>query len=381
VTDHLENGSEARHVEPHVSPDMRELSVIIKALNEEGNIERTLRAALLAVDGIDAEVILADSLSDDATVSIASRFPVTIVQLTQASDRSCGIGAQLGFQHARGRWVLIIDGDMEIDREWLLTAMRFLKEHADYGGVGGMVTDINLDNIEFKARQTRKAKSTLPGEVDRLYGGGLYRREAIEQVGYFTHRALHACEELELGLRLATRGWRMQRLAMVSIRHYGHTVPIWTLIGKRWRSHYVDGAGELLRASLFKPWFWRAVSCQALPLAVIGWWCSILLLAMASWEDVRWSAVLILLILLPLVAMTARKRSVSIGLYSVMAWCIDAAGLVRGFFRPQQAPQNRVDSRVIGQTGESRATARSAAPSDSRKCTSSAPTVSREFTR
>ena len=67
-----------------------ELSVVIKALNEERNIERTLACALAAVAGRDAEVILADSLSTDRTVALASAYPVKVVQLEEPGDRGCG---------------------------------------------------------------------------------------------------------------------------------------------------------------------------------------------------------------------------------------------------------------------------------------------------
>lgn len=322
-----------------------ELSVVIKALNEERNIERTLRAALTAVEGVDAEVILADSLSSDATVSIAKQFPVTIVQLVHGEQRCCGIGAQLGYQHARGQWILIIDGDMEVDRAWLLAAIRHMHTHPDLAGVGGMVTDINLENIEFRARQQRKP--TQPGDIDRLYGGGLYRRKAIEQVGYLTHRSLHACEELELGLRLTAAGWRMQRMDMESIRHHGHTVPMWTLIRRRWRSSYVNGSGDLLRASMWRPWFWRAVACQALPLVVIVWWLTMLALAVAASIDGTWLSWLAAVVLLPIAMMLAKKRSVALGLYSILMWCVESAGLLRGLSSRPLNPEAPIDSRVL----------------------------------
>jgi glycosyltransferase involved in cell wall biosynthesis len=68
------------------------VSVIIKALNEERNIARAIESALAALNKVDGEIILADGGSSDRTVEIASRYPITIVQLTNASDRSCGSG-------------------------------------------------------------------------------------------------------------------------------------------------------------------------------------------------------------------------------------------------------------------------------------------------
>jgi glycosyltransferase involved in cell wall biosynthesis len=325
------------------------LSIVIKALNEERNIERTLRSAVAAAQGLAAEVIVADSLSSDRTVEIARQFPVVVVQLQHGAERCCGIGAQLGYQHALGRYVLVLDGDMEVEAGWLRAAMDRLDAEPRLAGVGGLVEDVNLDNIEFRARQQRRPPDMRPGTVDRLDMGGLYRREAIESVDYLTHRSLHACEELELGLRLGAAGWRLERLDRASIHHYGHTVDTWTLVRRRWRSRYVNGAGELLRASLGQPWFWRAVASLKLRIVVLGWWLTMLLLVLVAIAGVDRRAWLVALIvaLLPPTVMVWRKRSVAMGLYSVFSWCVDAAGLLRGLFARTADPRSPIASRVL----------------------------------
>jgi len=329
---------------PAPAPDV---SIVIKALNEERNIERTLRAAVAAVEGLAAEVILADSLSSDRTVEIARQFPVTVVQLKNSAERCCGIGAQLGYQHAKGRYVLVLDGDMEVAADWLWAAIARLDAEPRLAGVGGLVSDVNLDNIEFRARQLRRPANLRAGTVARLDGGGLYRREAIEAVGYLTHRSLHACEELELGLRLAAAGWHLERLDRVSIHHHGHTVDMWTLMRRRWRSRYVNGGGELLRSSLGRPWFWPTLGSLRFRLFVVGWWVTLLLLAASGGFDRRAWAAAVVVALLPPAAMVWRKRSLAIGLYSVFSWCVDAAGLFRGFFARIADPRSRIDSRVL----------------------------------
>ena len=76
---------------------MTGVSVIIKALNEQANVANAIESALRAVASVGGEVILADALSDDRTVQIARRYPITIAQLVRAADRGCGSGPQLGF--------------------------------------------------------------------------------------------------------------------------------------------------------------------------------------------------------------------------------------------------------------------------------------------
>ena len=329
------------------APAQFEISIIIKALNEEHNISRTLESALHATQGLNAEIILADSMSTDNTISIARKYKIKIVQLQNSSDRCCGIGAQLGYQHCSGDFILIIDGDMSVERDWLLSALNKIKNDSTLGGVGGIVDDVNLDNIEFRARRQRKPADMLPGQVDRLDCGGLYRQKAIAGIDYLTHRSLHSREELELGLRLNHAGWRMERLDMISIHHYGHTIPMWPLIKKRWHSRYANGMGELLRASFGKPWLTAALMRMKLSIAVIGWWLTSAFLGTALLFTSKLAPIFFIVTLTPPVLMTIKKRSIGMGLYSILSWCVDAAGLIRGVTSKIVDPRIKIASKII----------------------------------
>lgn len=323
------------------------VSIVIKALNEEKKIAKTIQSCLDAVRGLDAEIILADSCSTDKTIEIAKEFPIKIVQLKNPKEKCCGIGPQLGYQHSVGDYVLVIDGDMVLERDWFHKAIALLDADPLLGGVGGVVDDVNLDNIEFQARKQRQPKDMEPGYVDRLNMGGLYRRAAIEKIDYLTHRGLHACEEFELGLRITSAGWKLFRLNDISIHHYGHTIPILQLVRKRWRSKYINGLGELLKASWGNRWFASVFLASLLYLTVIGW----LLLCLALLGFSIYGAVELylplLIFIMPYLVMIVKKRSLLMGCYSVFSWMIDAAGLLRGVVSSLPDPRREIDSRVI----------------------------------
>ena len=89
------------------------LTIGIKTLNEERRIAAALASAVEAARPWQGEIILADSGSTDRTIEIARNFPVKIVQLADEADKSCGAGAQLAFQYARGEYFYLLDGDMD----------------------------------------------------------------------------------------------------------------------------------------------------------------------------------------------------------------------------------------------------------------------------
>src|SRR5258708_27331972 len=152
------------------------VSIIIKALNEERHIAAAIESALAALGEMDGEVILADGGSRDRTIDIALRYPIKIVQLSNIEDRSCGAGAQLGFQYSSGRYLCLIDGDMRLHTDFLPAALKFLEENPTVGGVGGFVIDRDIANLEFEQRTKRHDPDRRAGPVTRLNGCGVYRR-------------------------------------------------------------------------------------------------------------------------------------------------------------------------------------------------------------
>jgi glycosyltransferase involved in cell wall biosynthesis len=160
------------------------VSILVKTLNEADNIDRCLRSCLVALEGIDGEVVVADSLSEDSTVARALQYPVTVVQLERRRDRGCGVGAQLAFQHARGKYVYVIDGDMELPPAFLGMALEFMERERHVAGVSGQLEEARPDTDLARIRGSRRRPSHEGvGQVDALNGGGLYRREAIEDAG------------------------------------------------------------------------------------------------------------------------------------------------------------------------------------------------------
>jgi glycosyltransferase involved in cell wall biosynthesis len=326
------------------------VSVIIKALNEEHNIQAAIESSLRAVAETGGEVILADSHSTDRTVAIASAYPVRIVQLAFAHERSCGAGPQLGYQHARGDYIYILDGDMQMVPGFLSQALAFLAQHPEAAGVAGRVVEQNLASLEYRERGLRAPSHLAPGHVDRLDGGGLYRRRAIEEAGYFSDRNLHSYEELDLGVRLRSLGWTLWRIPADSVTHYGHDAPPYQLLMRRWRSRYVCGAGELLRASLGRPGMrlvLRDVRELRIYAGVIAWWAALLSVAFWPLDTATRAACFAALAVAPLAIMFWRKRSIERAIYSVVSWCFHAAGLARGLLHKRLPPRSFIPSRVL----------------------------------
>jgi glycosyltransferase involved in cell wall biosynthesis len=319
------------------------VSVIIKALDEGRHIGPSIESALAAIERVGGEVILADSGSTDGTVEIARRYPVTIVQLKHRSERRCGIGPQLGYQLARGEYVYILDGDMELEPEFLASALAAMEADSRLAGVAGTVEEQSDASYQFRGRKRRAHEGVARNDCEWLDMGGLYRVEALRDVGYFSNRNLHAFEEMELGLRLCAAGWRLRRIAASGVRHHGRPEGTWSLLLRRWRSRYLDGTGELLRASMGRPYFYRAVQTQRHLFVALAMW-SALVAALVLLPLSPWPLVGVLGALAALVGLRAvRARSLRDACLGQLVWQVTALAMLRGFVARPRNPHEPVE--------------------------------------
>jgi glycosyltransferase involved in cell wall biosynthesis len=332
------------------------VSVVIKALNEEARICAAIESALRAVRSVGGEVVLADSCSTDRTVELARAYPIRIVQLRHPQERRCGAGPQLGFQHSRGEFIYLLDGDMEILDGFLAPALDFLKAHPDVAGVGGRVLEQNTVSLEYIARTQRVQAHLQPGCVDRLDYGGLYRRSAIEAAGYFSDRNLHSYEEFDLAMRLRSVGWKLWRLPIDVLHHFGHDAPPYQLLLRRWRNAYLCGTGELLRAAAGQQRLrlvLRDLRELRIYLGVLLWWSVLLSVPFWPLSGQARLAWLSTVLMAPLLLMLWRKRSWNKALYSVVSWCLNAAGLLRGLLQQRRPVTGLIASQLLKELPES----------------------------
>jgi len=326
------------------------VSVILKTLNEEERIGPAIESVLTALNGIGGEVVVADGGSRDRTLAIAANYSVRVVQLKPAIRPSCGIGPQLGFQYSREPFICLMDGDMLLDSGFLPDALAFLEANPQAAGVTGHVEEMNHTSLEYVRRGRRVSPENRTGAIDRMNGGGLYRREAVEQAGYLSDRNLHGYEEFDLGVRLRVCNWTLHRLDRRFVSHFGHALNAYRLLVRRWKSGYLRGIGELLRAALGKPQ-WRQL-IRDLPelklwAAVYVWLTAMIVLPFITPNPALGLAIDTGLIAVAVGVMGLKQRSLPLGLYAVVAWLFHAAALPLGFFQARKAPEAWIDSRIV----------------------------------
>lgn len=313
------------------------ISFIIKALNEENKIASCIQSCLKASENFKSEIILVDSVSEDKTVEIAKSYPIKIVQFTHVKDRSCGAAAELGYQCSTGDYLFFIDGDMELEEGFVEGALSILLSDERIAGVGGIIRDNSSRTYSDRKRIEYYDMLDKKVEVSSLGGGGLYRRSAIEVAGCFANSELKACEELDLGIRLRNKGFKMYRLPSVSVNHTGHSESTFQMYQRLWSTGRLTSYAVLLRSFLGTGMFFSALlSCW---FAVVPMLSIVLGSTLCFFVGMYNASMIFALVWLGIVLLLSiKKKSISSGVLSVFSWWII---FISSFGVLRKIPNNR----------------------------------------
>lgn len=231
-----------------------ELSVIIIARNEAQNIARAIESILCTVENHPrTEILLVDSASTDDTVEIAKRYPINIVRLDPSWNLSAAAGRYIGTCYSNGDLILYLDGDMELDPEWLDHSIPFALEHPQVAVVGGYRRDVYIEKGQIVS-EVDWGQSSQGYAMDVKYIGGamLCRRLALQEVGGF-QPYLKSEEEVDLCMRLRYAGYKLVRLPYYICRHY--CIPLESVASsqRRFRLNLWLGYGQVPRYYLGTP--------------------------------------------------------------------------------------------------------------------------------
>jgi hypothetical protein len=114
-------------------------------------------------------------------------------------------------------FVQFLDGDCELDRDWLGNGLAFLRQNPRHAVVCGRVRERDPDRSVFN-RLCDWEWQTPAGEVKACGGNALVRVSAFREVGGFREELI-AGEEPEMCLRLRQAGWQVHRLATEMVLH------------------------------------------------------------------------------------------------------------------------------------------------------------------
>jgi len=309
------------------------ISAVVVARNEAATLGVCLAAARRALDSVGGgEILLVDSASSDRTAEIGIEAGCRVLTVRKASRFCPSAMRWIGASRTRSRYLLFLDGDCELEPDFLPAALQVLEVDPVLGVVAGKRSDFY---------RTRKGVVSAPEEYygshagtpssRASYGGcALYRRLALNEAGSFDP-FLRAKEEEELASRIVRAGYRIEVLPRPMIRHM--TVPRESprrLLRTLNHGFYV-GRGQAARLFISRGQFenaFRGLDRVILVQAhlVLGTLC-----AWAAWRSVWWPALFWAVLSVAGFAFFAlRARSIKRAAFYGAEWTIQGVCLFAG---------------------------------------------------
>jgi GT2 family glycosyltransferase len=224
-----------------------DLSVVVVSHNGREMALRTLRSAMSRAGSASIEWFVVDCGSSDGTPdSIAREFPD--VRLFRRANIGFAAGNNVALTHARGRYVLLLNPDVEMRQGTLAELVAALDERPEVGAAsivhvddGGRLlysmrrfstplrklgeglalhrwTPLDtVQEVDTCAAHYREERST-----DWVVGAFIaVRREALEQVGPLDERFFLYAEEKDWCYRIREAGWDVRHLPSLTMAHVG----------------------------------------------------------------------------------------------------------------------------------------------------------------
>ncbi len=175
----------------------------------------------------DFETILVDNGSVDGSRELLhNSYPsVRLIELPENTGFSHGNNE--GLQVAAGEYVVVLNNDTEAEPDWLAELVAVADAHPEAGQVGCRICSMGdhdvIDSLghgvcadgmtrgRFRLKKWSALAERFAPVSEMLFGTAcvsLYRRSAIDQVGFFDDDMFAFAEDSDLGLRLRWGGWK-----------------------------------------------------------------------------------------------------------------------------------------------------------------------------
>lgn len=198
------------------------VSIIVPVYNEEKVVQLSIQS-LLKLDYDNYEIIVVNDGSNDGTAEAAESMvgyqqgvrEMIKVSLINKPNGGKSRALNAGIRHSNAEIVLCMDGDSQLNPDSLKLAVRHFS-NPEIGAVAGNVKVINrgklltdLQALEYieGLNMARSAQSfinlvnIIPGPL------GLFRKKAIEEVGFYSSDTF--AEDADLTLKVLAKGWKI----------------------------------------------------------------------------------------------------------------------------------------------------------------------------
>ena len=191
--------------------ELESLGIVVIGRNEGQRLVRCLESISPQCE----KIVYVDSGSTDNSLKAASSFGVLTIPLDENQPFTAARARNEGFQRLIAsfpeiEFVQFVDGDCEIQSDWLAVGIRFLRSNKDVAIVTGHLEEKHPEQSIYNMMCDIEWETPV-GEANSCGGIMIIRRSAFAEVSGFRDELI-AGEEPDLCIRMRNRHWRIWHL-------------------------------------------------------------------------------------------------------------------------------------------------------------------------
>lgn len=190
-----------------------DVSILTPVHNDGDYIALSLSASLALDTDLCIEVIVIDDGSTDNSADVAQRFAakdprVSLIQKPAGGEASA---LNAGLVKACGKYIAIIEADVEVRADWLKQALPRL-EDPEVMGVGGYLLTPPEDSAVARLAGYEieyRMKRWDPLLFHITSANAMYKREAFDTFGTFREELINSCLDMDFNQRIIASGKKL----------------------------------------------------------------------------------------------------------------------------------------------------------------------------
>ena len=233
----------------------------------ENLLHRCLQTIYQYTKDISFEIIVIDNNSQDGTSEmIEQNFP-EVKLIKNPYNKGVAPARNQGIKEASGKYILILDADMELVENTIKKLFDFMELNPSAGIVGSKLVDKNLNLqlsckrfpsflaflfrrlewIDFVKNSNTLKYHTMQDwnhdeimEVDYIIGAcQFFRRDVIDKIGLYDDKIFYGPEDIDFCLRIWKAGWKVYYYPFTHIIHHEQRITKKKLFSKISFKHFV----------------------------------------------------------------------------------------------------------------------------------------------
>lgn len=182
------------------------------------------------------EIILVDNGSSDGSIELVKNHFSEVKIIANKENVGFAKACNQGIKLAKGKYVVVLNNDTRVNKKWLEKLVSVAEGNDSIGMCASKIVssknvslidsvgvNICFDGMSRGRGRSERDRGQYSEIEDVLLPSGcaaLYRKEMLDEIGFFDEDFFAYCEDTDLGLRGRLAGWKAILVPSAVARHY-----------------------------------------------------------------------------------------------------------------------------------------------------------------